>query len=559
MNLDCCRGLIVARGSQREIAELTSSGGTLVDAGTVTMPANRVHFMTVEAVGRTEQLTDRYLLARREAMSIDDSLMCAAMDALSAAGFDYRHLMAHQIHAVALALMGYSSFNGSEQGTGKTRSTLAALAACGAQRTVIVCPKSLVSEWREEAIKIDLPISVTALGSGPVNLRVTSVPKRRDVRYPTALILNYEALSKMERAVRQFDPDAVVFDESWRLKNRRAKTTTAAKRISRMAQRRIELTGTAVGNHVGDLFSQIELLSPGSFGMTYEEFIETFAEMGVVRIRGGEGMIKIIGAKSVSLLMSIIDPIWFRATKLSCLDLPPKLPPVRIKLRAPRATTELYREVCRIGENALGSELSLSGSRVTLLRLQQIAGGHRPVVSDDPEIETRLERLPCPKVDWLRQFAEDRLVGDPSMRALVWCRFTSEIVRIREELEPIVGRGRIVEARGGIGAEELDEAKRSFNSRDPNGVQVLVCQIKKMACGHNLQAADVNVYFNHSWSYLERAQSEDRSHRLGRTAGVQYFDLVLSGSIDECVLNATDRKEDLAMRMSPDTAGRWMQ
>ena len=233
--------------------------------------------------------------------------------------------------------------------------------------------------------------------------------------------------------------------------------------------------------------------------------------------------------------------------------MPEKIPTVRIKLPLPREVRELYHQVIENGEQALGSLLSLSGERVTMLRLQQIVGGHRPILSDNPEEDTRLEVLPSFKVDWVKQFAVDRLLEYSNIRCIIWCKFTAEIFRLQQELSIILGEEKVAAVTGDMSNIELDNVKISFNSRDENGIQVIVAQVKKLACGHNLQACDWNIYFSHSWSYLERSQSEDRSHRMGRIGPVQYIDLVCENTIDEQVLQATDNKRDLAIRLSPGT------
>ena len=102
---------------------------------------------------------------------------------------------------------------------------------------------------------------------------------------------------------------------------------------------------------------------------------------------------------------------------------------------------------------------------------------------------------------------------------------------------------------------ELEKLKASFNSRDPDGVQVLVAQIKKLAYGHNLQAGDRNIYYSHTWSHVEKSQSADRTHRFGRTAPVAYTELVVKGSIDQQILRATDSLQDMSERLTPDTVG----
>jgi SNF2 family DNA or RNA helicase len=271
-----------------------------------------------------------------------------------------------------------------------------------------------------------------------------------------------------------------------------------------------------------------------------------------------------VGIQDPVGLMQRLEPIWFRATKETCLDLPPKRYTV-VRLKFPPETEALYRDLERDGECVLGNPLSLSSERVVQLRLHQICGGHQPVYAGEEEINDadpvlgssayRMSPLPCPKLAWLARWAEDVLAGNPSARAIVWVRYNHERARIAGRLREILGEGWVAEVWGETSNPKLEEIKASFNSRDVEGVQVIVAQVKKLAFGHNLQSADTHVFFSNDWSYVTRVQAEDRSHRMGREGAVEYFDLVIDTrqSVDQKILDAFARHEDLAERIARET------
>src|SRR5258708_21536609 len=166
---------------------------------------------------------------------------------------------------------------------------------------------------------------------------------------------------------------------------------------------------------------------------------------------------------------------------------------------------DMYRSVELMGETML-DPLSLAGEATTLIRLQQIVGGFVPY-------EGRVVPLPSAKLNWLIDFATEELKPNPQRRVLIWCKFNSEVDIIYKSLKKI-GINAIGITGNGPHSKynhEINEIKSSFNSRDEKGYQVLVCQIKKMAFAHNLQAADDHIKFSYSWSLIEDQQSEDRS------------------------------------------------
>ena len=88
--------------------------------------------------------------------------------------------------------------------------------------------------------------------------------------------------------------------------------------------------------------------------------------------------------------------------------------------------------------------------------------------------------------------------------------------------------------------------------------QVLVMQIDKGATGHNLTEAKTVVYFSNTFSYLTRAQSEDRAHRIGQENPVLYVDLVMKRTVDEEIITALRGKCDVASTIVGDQLKEWI-
>ena len=157
-------------------------------------------------------------------------------------------------------------------------------------------------------------------------------------------------------------------------------------------------------------------------------------------------------------------------------------------------------------------------------------------------------------MEWIKDYVRDKFVSDECRKMIIWCKFTREIERMHEELSRIMSKDTVKIVYGKT--KDLEDIKESFNTKAPGEIQIIVAQIKKLAYGHNLQGCDVNVYFSHSWSYIERAQSEDRSHRMGRVGAVQYYELEYIDTIDASILRAVERKKDVSLRLSPVTISR---
>jgi SNF2 family DNA or RNA helicase len=66
--------------------------------------------------------------------------------------------------------------------------------------------------------------------------------------------------------------------------------------------------------------------------------------------------------------------------------------------------------------------------------------------------------------------------------------------------------------------------------------------------GYNLQKKGglSMIYYNNSFNYIHRVQSEDRGHRIGMEGALTIFDIVADRTIDRDISNNLKAKKDLA-------------
>lgn len=569
--------MICARGPRKIIDNLRAIEGAQVagglnpgESGFVYFEASRTNFLIAEAVGAPSTVSDDYKAARSATMKVKQAPMCVQ-------SLVSRPLLPHQVDFVSMAWDLRGALNASEQGTGKTATAWALTRAWDAHRALIVCPKSLCRQWKAEHEAVFgalAPLHCEVFDVGAPEKRAQQLQSLKILGNRVAAVVNYEMVKTLRKAIDGYDPDVVICDESWRLKSANAQVTKEMMEICLRAERVLLLTGTPIGNDVGDLWAQLRMCAPEVVPMNYFQFIRRYANMVPVHL-GPRIIEKPMGCCDPVGLMERLAPMWWRATKATCLNLPPKEPQI-VYVDLPPETAALYERVQDEGLIALGAPLSLEDERVVMVRLHQIAGGFRPTPVAPDFLETtdvdqsffessmelppealglawRMQELEdCPKMEYIRQWALD-VLGDPSTRAIIWCKHNHEMHRIAGALRTILGEHKVQTVYAATTNEELEAAKASFNSRSEDGVQVLVGQIKKLAYGHNLQATDWNLYFSLPWSYIEFSQSQDRSHRLGRTSPVGYIFLLARGTIDEVALATLERKEDLAERFTPDT------
>jgi SNF2 family DNA or RNA helicase len=57
------------------------------------------------------------------------------------------------------------------------------------------------------------------------------------------------------------------------------------------------------------------------------------------------------------------------------------------------------------------------------------------------------------------------------------------------------------------------------------------------------------IYYSNDFSYRNRAQSEDRQHRIGQTETVVCIDLIAENTIDEHISKVLRDKKDVAVEV----------
>jgi len=301
-----------------------------------------------------------------------------------------------------------------------------------------------------------------------------------------------------------------------------------------LARRRRLLSGTPIANGHIDLFTQYWLLDPGILNLT-----SYYAFRGQYCVMGGYKQKEITGYINEQEILDKVNPYTFRVSKSDALDLPEKLFQKRFVTLPPE-----YRKVYNDMKNDLVAKLddSIATANIALtvqMRLQQIVGGH---LSVDTDIENEYRSMPLPgtnpKIEEVLNVLEE--VGD--QKVVIWCKFVPEILLLKKTLEE--HKISHVAQWGGSGTpEEKAAARRQF--RDDPSVRVYIGQMESGGIGINeLVAASVCVYFSHSFSYIARAQSEDRLHRSGQKNPVLYIDLVAENTLDSHVLKAVKEKKN---------------
>ena len=422
-----------------------------------------------------------------------------------------------------------------DMGLGKTVQTLAHLAieqAAGRLEhpALLVCPTSLIPNWRREAARFAPGLRVLAL-HGPTRAQQFLRIGAHD------LVLTTYPLLARDHAVLTAQPwHMVVLDEAQAIRNPKAETTRQAMRLQ--AGQRLCLSGTPLQNHLGELWSLFDFLAPGFLGteaMFRRQYRTPIEKQG--------------DAPRQAALRRRVKPFLLRRTKEEVVqDLPPKteiLEPVEMEA-GQRAIYEGIRLAMHSKVRAAIAARGLARSGIVileaLLKLRQACcdpsllklTAAQKTKAGSAKLERLLELLGV-------------LLGE-GRRVLVFSQFTSMLALIEARLQAVAIPYVLLTG-------DTRDRETPVSRFQAGEVPVFLISLKAGGVGLNLTAADTVIHYDPWWNPAAEDQATDRAHRIGQERPVFVHRLVTLGSIEEKMETLKERKRALVAAVLQAEAG----
>ncbi|MFO0847136.1 MAG: DEAD/DEAH box helicase [Gemmataceae bacterium] len=418
-----------------------------------------------------------------------------------------------------LRKFGFGGCLADDMGLGKTVQVLALLAGKRNGPALVVAPRSLVFNWKQETARFAPKLKVLD-HTGPGRDRTGAGFADADL-----VLTTYGTLRNDAEAFACFRFDTCVLDESQAAKNAATETAKAVRVVR--ADHRLALSGTPVENHLGELWTLFDFLNPGMLG-------RAMAFGGA----GGSGSIRNPDPETREILAKALRPFILRRTKDQVAkDLPAKteqtvycdLEPAQRRMYDELRTHYRRSLLTRVDEVGLGrSKIQVLEA---LLRLRQ-AACHPGL------IDKRRTPEPSAKLDVLLPHLRE--LHETGRKALVFSQFTSLLGIVRSRLDA-----------DGVGYEYLDGRTRDRAERverfqtDPD-CKLFLVSLKAGGVGLNLTAAEYVFLLDPWWNPAVEAQAVDRAHRIGQTRPVFAYRLIARGTVEEKVLALQQGKRELA-------------
>lgn len=422
---------------------------------------------------------------------------------------------------------GFNVILADEMGLGKTIQTLALLAAKKRKddpTALIICPASLLENWRRECEKFIPSFKVTALSG-----------TKRGIYWENAadydlMICSYAVARRDALDIKRTEISYLILDEAQHIKNPQTANAQSCKNIK--AAHRLVLTGTPLENSPDDLWSIFDFLQPGMLG-SFNSFKKYYHGIGAAEELQHD-------------LTERVSPFIKRRTKQDvCRELPPKIEQT-LYCEMSSAQRALYDSILTQSRKQI-KQLQKEGVKkanfevlTTLMRLRQ-ACCHPALLPD----EQGKDMEAC-KLELLKELVLENI--DSNQKMLIFSQFTSLLSIIREWLEEENIRYEYLDGTTKKRQDRVD----NFNNND--NIPVFLLSLKAGGTGLNLTSASTVIIYDPWWNPAVESQATDRTHRIGQTRIVNSFKLVTKDSIEEKILNLQAEKQKIFDNLIEDPA-----
>lgn len=434
-----------------------------------------------------------------------------------------------------LRTLGLGACLADDMGLGKTVQAIALLLHVRATEsapdghrhppTLLICPTSVVANWRREVERFAPELRVLVHHGGN---RLTDEAFLQAVAQHDLVITSYGTARRDIEALGQWRWGELILDEAQNIKNPTAKQSQAVRSLS--ARNRIALTGTPVENRLSELWSIVEFLNPG-----YLENHERFRQRYIVPIE------RYNDDERASELRLLVQPFLLRRVKSDptiISDLPEKNEMVvYCPLTAEQAT--LYEQVVQETLEQLDRSDGIQRRGLVLgllTRLKQITNHPAHYLKQAGPLQNRSGKL-----ERLTEMLEEALaVGD---HALVFTQFVEMGTLLQRHLREIYGV-EVLFLHGGTPAPQRDQMVQAFQTED--GPPIFILSLRAGGAGLNLTRASHVFHFDRWWNPAVENQATDRAFRIGQRRNVQVHKFVVAGTLEERIHAIVESKQNLA-------------
>ena len=384
---------------------------------------------------------------------------------------------------------------------------------------LLIVPASLLGNWKSEIDRFTPSLKYWI--AHPSGNGVTR-PAHDDM---DVLMTTYGSAARLPWLVDR-DWGLVILDEAQAIKNPSAKQTKAIKAIK--GKNRIALTGTPVENHLSDLWSLFDFVSPGLLGSA-KEFD------GFIKRKTKNGENSYVG------LRTLLRPYILRRLKTDksvISDLPDKTE-VKTYCTLTKGQAALYQKSVDSLARDINEVEGIQRRGVILsylMRFKQICNHPAQFIKDG-----NFSSADSGKFLRLKEICE--IISDKQEKVLVFTQFKEMTGPLADYLKTIFGKQGLV-LHGATQIKKRSEMVEDFQKDD--GPPYFVLSLKAGGTGLNLTAASHVIHFDRWWNPAVENQATDRAFRIGQKHNVMVHKFICKGTLEEKIDALIESKQTMS-------------
>ena len=435
-------------------------------------------------------------------------------------------LFDYQKQGVEFVLFKKAAIIADEMGLGKTLQAICSAILkkniFGFDKTLIVCPASLKSQWKSEIEKF----------SDEKALIVQGAPDERAKQYKNAdyyfFIVNYETVLRDSAAINKASFDYLVLDEAQKVKNYETKTASAVKRLQ--PKHILVITGTPIENRLIDIYSIMSIVDPYFFGPLWE-FSYQHCLFDPDRPN------KINGYYNLQKLNKRLEKVLIRREKRKVIDQLPNLLQIDIPVNLSPLQAEYHASYHKGLAQILRKKFL---TPYDLQKLQLLLANMRMVCDSTYLIDDQTNE--SPKLEELQYILFEKLdIANNNRKIIIF----SEWIKVHKLIGKVLRDNKVgfIELNGKIPVKSRGDLIKKFET---NPQYKIFLSTESGGAGLNLQVADTLINFELPWNPAKKNQRIGRIDRLGQKSNkLTIYNFISRKSIEEQIAAGLLIKQNL--------------
>jgi len=399
-----------------------------------------------------------------------------------------------------------------EMGLGKTIEVIATMLGNRKRHTLIVAPKSVLTQWRDEIRKFSARNLRVHVWDGPNRTDKVSTLKEYDV-----IITSYSLLIN-KGPLHRIDWNRIVMDEGHEIRNPKSKSFLSAKSLT--ANIRWIVSGTPIFNSMRDFVALASLIGiPKGIVQAYTE-----------------------GTRQKFVLRRTKEDVCQFNDRLAL----PKCEFENVELEMNPEEKSLYKFVFETSKETVQGLLRNNTQGMAMMMIECLLRARQAMiwpqlyydgVARKDDVPAELFEGRSKKHDTLMEMIESH----PKEKSLIFCQFVGEMDQLQSRMEG----HEVYRIDGSVSKESRESRIESFKKSSQGAVFLI--QIKAGGVGLNLQEATRVYITSPSWNPATEMQAIARSHRTGQVNKVVVKKLVYMGeeglpSIEQSIMQLQNHK-----------------